>query len=75
MRGVILVKVPNIPKNAGKCVCGTCPTYIKGDTGFFCGVGKSLKPVTKKGCVCGDCPNFKEYGLKDGYFCLSGLAE
>ena len=69
------MKVPNNKENASKCICGSCPTYLKGDTGFFCSTGKSLKSPMKKGCVCGDCPNFKEYGLKDGYFCISGTAE
>jgi formylmethanofuran dehydrogenase subunit C len=69
------MKVPNTKENAAKCNCGVCPTYIKGDTGFFCSVGKSSKSLTKQGCVCGDCKNFTEFKLKDGYFCISGAAQ
>lgn len=68
-----MVKVPDSPENASRCICGDCPTYPSVG-GFYCARGKSDATVAKKGCVCGDCPNFREYDLRDGYYCASGAA-
>jgi hypothetical protein len=68
-----MAKVPDTPENMARCICGTCPTY-PGEGGFFCAKGKSELPITRRGCVCGDCEIFREYGLKDGYYCDSGRA-
>ena len=65
-------KVPDTPENMSRCLCGGCPTFPGG--GFFCAKGKSDLPVRQRGCLCGDCANFKELGLKDGYYCVSGIA-
>ncbi|MCL4473914.1 MAG: DUF2769 domain-containing protein [Actinobacteria bacterium] len=68
------MEVPNTPENAAKCICSTCPTYIQGDSGFFCALGKSERNPTQKGCLCGDCALWGEYDLSDGYFCTEGKA-
>jgi hypothetical protein len=33
--------VPNTPELARQCICGRCPTYPKGDKGFYCSLGVS----------------------------------
>ena len=68
------MEVPNQPENASKCICGTCPSYIDGDTGFFCSLGESKNDVVKKGCVCSDCALWTEFELSNGYFCVEGKA-
>ena len=66
-------KVPVTPENASRCVCGGCPSF-PGGAGFFCAKGKSDLPVQQRGCLCTGCVNFKEYDLRDGYYCVSGRA-
>jgi hypothetical protein len=66
-------KVPDTPANMARCLCGGCPSF-PGGGGFFCAKGKSELPVRQRGCICTDCANFKEFGLKDGYYCVAGLA-
>jgi hypothetical protein len=68
-----MAKVPNTPENAGRCMCGDCPSF-PGDEGFYCARGKSQNPVRRRGCICPDCGNFKDYALEDGYYCADGAA-
>ena len=73
-REVIQVMVPNTPENMMKCICMSCPTFVKGDKGFFCAQDKSEKNLVKKGCNCGGCALWGEYKLSGGYFCTNGKA-
>ncbi len=57
-----------------RCICGTCPTYIEGDTGFFCSLDFSKKGPVRRGCVCSECSLWPEYELSGGYFCINGKA-
>lgn len=66
-------KVPDTAENMARCLCGNCPSY-PAEGGFYCATGKSAKTIQKRGCVCGDCEIFKEYGLIDGYYCVTGVA-
>jgi hypothetical protein len=66
-------KVPDTPENMSHCICGGCPSF-PGGGGFWCAKGKSETEVKRRGCLCGDCANLKEYGLKDGYYCIGGIA-
>jgi len=68
-----MAKVPDEQQYMDRCICGNCPSY-PGEGGFFCAKGKGSEPVTRRGCVCGDCENFKEFDLKDGYYCADGAA-
>ncbi len=68
------MEVPNTPENGSKCICGTCPTYIEGDKGFFCALDRSDKELEQKGCDCGSCALWGEYDLSEGYFCTEGKA-
>jgi len=68
------MEVPNTQENMMKCICTTCPTYIEGDTGFFCSMDKSEKNPEQKGCNCAGCPLWGEYDLSGGYFCTEGKA-
>lgn len=67
-------------KNAGRCLCPGCPTYNsspcpkENEEKIFCSIGLTDCKLEQKGCICGDCQNFKEYGLKVGYFCVKGEA-
>ncbi len=67
--------VPNSQENMSRCVCGSCPSYLEGDSGFFCSLGKSQKSLEKKGCICNTCGNWEEVGLSAGYYCAEGRAE
>ena len=66
-------KVAETPENMARCMCGGCPSF-PGDGGFYCARAKSVNAVNKRGCVCVDCANFKEFDLKDGYYCVAGAA-
>ncbi len=69
------MKVPNTEANMKRCICGDCPTFVKGDKGLFCALGASDLELTDKGCICGACPLWDDYSLTDGYFCLEGAAD
>lgn len=69
------MEVPNTQENMQKCICGTCPTYVEGDKGFFCATDKSEQELEKKGCECGNCALWPEYDLSGGYFCTEGKSE
>jgi len=56
----------------GKCLCTTCPTYVKGDapTGYcfpLVGTSKSIK--WEKDCICEKCPIHAEYELTHTFYC------
>lgn len=63
------IKVTEPTKKA--CICGKCPTFIKGPLadGYFCIKGRSMSPPPQEGCICGRCPIFISDGLKKGRFC------
>ncbi len=67
-------------KNANRCLCTGCPTFRSSrcpsekNEMIYCSVGMTDCKLEQKGCICGDCQNFKEYGLKIGYFCAYGEA-
>ncbi len=67
-------------KNANRCLCPGCPTYNsdpcpnKKNERIYCSIGLTDCKLQQKGCICPDCQNFKEYGLKVGYFCVKGEA-
>ena len=67
-------------KNVNRCLCPGCPTYNsdpcpnKKDERIYCSIGLTDCKLKQKGCICPDCQNFKEYGLKVGYFCVKGEA-
>ncbi len=67
-------------KNASRCLCPGCPTYMSSPCPderrekIFCSTGMTDCDVDQRGCLCGDCQVFKEYGLKIGYFCVKGEA-
>jgi len=50
------MKVPNTDANMKRCICGDCPTFVKGDKGLFCALGTSDLELTDRGCICGACP-------------------
>lgn len=68
-------------KNAGRCLCPGCSTYLsspcpneKGEK-IFCSIGMTECKLEKKDCLCWQgCQVYKKYGLKVGYFCLNGEA-
>lgn len=74
------IKVALNEKNANRCLCPGCPTYNSSpcpkekDERIYCSIGFTDCKVDQRGCICGDCQNFKEYGLKIGYFCVKGEA-
>ena len=56
----------------GKCLCMTCPSYVKGDesVGFcFPMVGTSKVIKWEKECLCETCPVYSEYDLTHTYYC------
>ncbi|MFB3763627.1 MAG: DUF2769 domain-containing protein [Methanotrichaceae archaeon] len=68
-------------KNANRCLCPGCPTYLsspcpneKGEN-IFCSIGLTECQLKQKNCLCFQgCRVYKDYGLKVGYFCLKGEA-
>ena len=68
------MEVPNNEQNMSRCVCGSCPSYLEGDKGFFCSLDASDKNPEQKGCICTTCGNWTEFELADGYFCVNGKA-
>ena len=68
-------------KNANKCLCLDCPTYLsstcpneKGEK-IYCSIGMTECKLKQKDCLCYQgCQVFKNYGLKVGYFCIKGEA-
>ncbi len=67
--------VPNTQENISRCVCGSCPSYLEGGSGFFCSLSQSQKNPERKGCICNTCGNWGEFGLSTGYYCVEGKAE
>ncbi len=71
--------VPDIDKNASRCLCPGCPTHNEcmksNEERIFCSRGKTECNPEKKGCLCGTCPVEKEYGLYDFYYCVEGYAK
>ena len=67
--------VLDIPENAEKCICRSCPSYPRGgDPILYCAMGKSEKQVTKVTCTCPGCPVWHENDLSGLYFCVNGKA-
>lgn len=58
-----------------RCICARCPTYVAGDTGFFCGLGKSKLDIDEKSCLCRTCPVHIEHDLPGREYCVRGLPE
>ena len=55
-----------------KCLCTTCPTYVKGDSpiGYcFPMVGTSKIIKWEKDCLCETCSVYKEYDLTHTHYC------
>lgn len=55
-----------------KCLCPTCPTYVKSDDpiGFcFPMVGTSKTIKWEKDCLCETCPVYSEYDLTHTFYC------
>lgn len=71
--------VPNIDKNAERCLCPGCPTHNdcmkSNEERIFCSRGNTRCDLEKNGCLCGTCPVWKEYGLNDFYYCEIGPAK
>ncbi len=67
-------------KNANRCLCPGCPTFksnpcpMEMNEKIYCSVGLTDCKLEQKGCICGDCQNFRDYSLKEGYFCAYGEA-
>jgi hypothetical protein len=73
-----VMKVEDLPANADRCVCPTCPTYndCMQDAGqrMFCSRGVTECGPKPMSCVCGTCPVWSQYTLKDYYYCIEGAA-
>ncbi|MGZ7047383.1 MAG: DUF2769 domain-containing protein [Methanobacterium sp.] len=71
--------VPDIDKNANRCLCPGCPTHNEcmknNEEKIFCSRGKTECNPEEKGCLCGTCPVEQEYGLNDFYYCINGAAK
>ena len=74
-------KISNTKENLAKCICNGCPTHQANSCAkeknekLYCAIGKSNCGLNRKGCICGACPLWSEYGLANGYFCLTGQAD
>jgi hypothetical protein len=73
------VIVPDIDKNAERCLCPDCPTHNEcmksNKEKFFCSLGNTECDIEKHGCLCGSCPVWDEYGLDAWYYCEIGPAQ
>ena len=61
-----------LPMVKEKCICKTCPTYVKEDKVIgYCHpfISKSEVIKEERGCNCPRCPVYKEMEMKNGYFC------
>ena len=63
-----MCKVKSMPANMMAMVSDV--STVDHMEGMFCAFGKSKCIDEKQGCICGNCEIFKEYDLKDGYFCM-----
>lgn len=67
--------VPNIEKNAKRCLCPGCPTYNEcmrnNNEHLYCSRGNTECEFDEIHCLCGECPVWKEYDIKSFYYCKS----
>ncbi len=66
--------VPDTPENAGRCLCGDCPSKPDELKSFYCARGASSAGVQRRGCLCADCPVTIDYDLTGEYYCIEGAA-
>jgi hypothetical protein len=61
-----------LPMVKEKCICKTCPSFVKEETVVgFCHplISKSTVIKEERGCDCPRCPVYKEMKMKNGYYC------
>jgi hypothetical protein len=60
-------------KDAPKCICRACPSYVKCDEGIaYCFSGKSACIKKEKGCLCPGCPVQSKAGFSKVFYCTRG---
>lgn len=67
-------KVLDVPADAGRCVCGECPSKPDETKDFYCARGSSRATVARRGCLCEECPVQIDHDLEGAYYCIEGAA-
>ncbi len=70
-----MTRVPFAPEEAGRCLCGECPSKPDEMKSFYCARGKSTAEVARRGCLCEECSVQIDYNLADSYYCILGAPE
>jgi hypothetical protein len=66
--------ISDAPENRLQCICGRCPTHVRGGELLFCAVGKSESFAEERGCLCRTCPVHIKYSPRGRFYCLRGAA-